>query len=89
MDLRIKKPSRRLMQTAPKHATTHPVAGSPDMADSGVKDWGEREFQVKKYKLKFKPELFGAQAGFNTFYGVSSLIMLSMSDVMGDHRAHC
>ena len=70
-----------------EHATTHPVAGSPDMADSGVKDWGEREFQVKKYKLKFKPELFGAQAGFNTFYGVSSLIMLSMSDVMGDHRA--
>ena len=68
-------------------AITQPVAGSPDVADSGAKDWGEREFQVKKYKLKFKPELFGAQAGFDTFYGVNSFIMLSMSDVMGDHRA--
>ncbi len=70
--------------------TTHPVAGSPEMADTGkqgVKNWGEKEFQVKKYKLKFKPELFGAQAGFDTFYGVSSSIVLSMSDVMGDHRA--
>ncbi|MCZ6631901.1 MAG: hypothetical protein O7G87_00720 [bacterium] len=53
----------------------------------GLKNLGEREFTVKKYKIKFKPELFGAQAGFDTFYGVSSFVTLSMSDVMGDHRA--
>ncbi|MBT5828684.1 MAG: hypothetical protein HOH77_00715 [Candidatus Latescibacteria bacterium] len=71
-------------------ATTYPLEGSPEEAgkdDSGFRDWGEKEFQVKKYKLKFKPELFGAQAGFDTFYGVSSFITLSASDVMGDHRA--
>lgn len=71
-------------------ATTHPVQGRPGGNDDdgdGFKDWGEKEFQVKKYKLKFKPELFGAQAGFDTFYGVSSFITLSASDVMGDHRA--
>ena len=70
--------------------TTYPLEGGPELTDTGepsVKNWGEKEFQVKKYKLKFKPELFGAQAGFDTFYGVSSFIMLSMSDVMGDHRA--
>lgn len=72
-------------------ATTYPVEGSPESAskadDDGFRDWGEKEFQVKKYKLKFKPEIFGAQAGFDTFYGVSSFIQLSVSDVMGDHRA--
>lgn len=48
-------------------------------------DW-EREFKVKKYKVKFKPEIFAANAGFDTFYGVSGLAQFSLSDVMGDHR---
>jgi len=47
----------------------------------------EKEFEVKKYKLKFKPELFAANAGFDTFYGVSGLAQLSISDVLGNHRA--
>ncbi len=71
-------------------ATSYPVEGGPEETgadDDGFRDWGEKEFQVKKYKLIFKPELFGAQAGFDTFYGVSSFITLSVSDVMGDHRA--
>lgn len=83
----VEKPQQQAADTT---KTTAPVEGHPDenVADgSGVRSLGEKEFQVKKYKLKFKPELFGAQAGFDTFYGVSSFIMVSMSDVMGDHRA--
>jgi len=48
-------------------------------------DW-EREFKVNKYRVQFKPEIFAANAGFDTFYGVSGLAQFSLSDVMGDHR---
>lgn len=58
-------------------------SGSEQLA--GLDDW-EREFKVNKYKVKFKPEIFAANAGFDTFYGVSGLAQLSLSDVMGDHR---
>ncbi len=50
-----------------------------------LRDWN-REFTVNKYRVKLKPEFFGANAGFDTFYGVSSLVQLSLTDVMGDHR---
>ena len=50
-----------------------------------LRDWN-REFTVNKYRVKLKPESFGANAGFDTFYGVSSLLQLSLTDVMGDHR---
>ena len=47
----------------------------------------EKKFEVHNYKLKFKPELFAANAGFDTFYGVSGLAQLSLTDMMGNHRA--
>ena len=50
-----------------------------------LRDWN-KEFMVNKYSVKLKPEFFGANAGFDTFYGVSSLVQLSLTDVMGDHR---
>ncbi|MDA0745074.1 MAG: BamA/TamA family outer membrane protein [bacterium] len=50
-----------------------------------LRDW-DKEFQVKRYRVKLKPEFFGANAGFDTFYGVSGLVQLSLTDVMGDHR---
>ncbi|MCZ6632939.1 MAG: BamA/TamA family outer membrane protein [bacterium] len=46
----------------------------------------EKEFEIQKYKLKFKPDFFAAQAGFDTFYGVSSLVTLAASDMLGDHQ---
>ncbi len=67
------------------------VVATPDSSSAegevvaGLDDW-EREFQVSKYKVKFKPEIFAANAGFDTFYGVSGLAQLSLSDVLGDHR---
>ncbi|HCR18126.1 MAG TPA: hypothetical protein DIU35_11645, partial [Candidatus Latescibacteria bacterium] len=56
-----------------------------DNREVTLKDWN-KEFQVSKYRVKLKPEFFGANAGFDTFYGVSSLVQLSLTDVMGDHR---
>ena len=47
----------------------------------------EKKFEVHKYRLKFKPELFAANAGFDTFYGASGMVQLSMTDMMGNHRA--
>ena len=62
--------------------------GAQDASEENVTsldDW-EREFKVNKYKVQFKPEIFAANAGFDTFYGVSGLAQFSLSDVMGDHR---
>ena len=61
------------------------VADEGEGSVAGLDNW-EREFQVSKYKVQFKPEIFAANAGFDTFYGVSGLAQLSLSDVLGDHR---
>ena len=50
-----------------------------------LRDWN-KAFTINKYRVKLKPESLGANAGFDTFYGVSSLLHLSLTDVMGDHR---
>ena len=71
-------------------ATDDEGAGADTLETDGdreltLRDWN-REFTVNKYRVKLKPEFFGANAGFDTFYGVSSLVQLSLTDVMGDHR---
>ncbi len=60
-------------------------AGDGEGLGATLEGWN-KEFKINKYKIKLKPEFFGANAGFDTFYGVSSLVQLSMSDVLGDHR---
>ena len=71
-------------------ATDDEGAGADTLQQDGdreltLRDWN-KEFTVNKYSVKLKPEFFGANAGFDTFYGVSSLVQLSLTDVMGDHR---
>lgn len=58
---------------------------STDTTVASLDDW-EGEFKVNKYTIQFKPEIFAANAGFDTFYGLSGLAQFSLSDVMGDHR---
>ena len=71
--------------TEQKEEADADTSGIQDQLQPSLKDWN-KEFQVHKYKVQFKPEIFSANAGFDTFYGVSSLVSLSLSDVLGDHR---
>jgi Tol biopolymer transport system component len=43
-------------------------------------------YLIQKYGVKFKPEIVAAQAGYDTFYGLSGLVQFSLTDLMGDHR---
>jgi len=42
--------------------------------------------EAKPYKTKFSPDLFNADASYNTFMGLGGMGMLSLSDIMGNHR---
>ncbi|MFC1489727.1 BamA/TamA family outer membrane protein [Candidatus Latescibacterota bacterium] len=41
---------------------------------------------AKPYKTKFSPDLFNADASYNTFMGIGGMGQISLSDVMGNHR---
>ncbi len=44
------------------------------------------EYRIRKYKIKFSPDLIFGQAGFNTLYGFQGNTQFSFSDMLGDHR---
>ena len=71
--------------TAAETDSAQAVDGPAESGEPKLKTW-EKEWDIKKYKLQFKPEFFAANAGFDTFYGVSSLLQLQLSDVLGDYR---
>ncbi len=69
----------------PSEAAADSSGEDGESQEATLKEW-DKEFKINKYRMKLKPEFFGANAGFDTFYGVSSLVQLSLSDVLGDHR---
>lgn len=45
-------------------------------------------FKVKKYKIKFTPDLVYGNASYATFYGVQGVAQIALSDMLGDHRIY-
>ena len=46
----------------------------------------EGDFKVRKYKLKFSPDVVTGAAGYNTFFGFSGYTTFAFSDLLGDHK---
>ncbi len=44
------------------------------------------EYKVKKYKTKFSPDIVYGNAGYSQFFGVQGQTLISLSDVLGNHR---
>ncbi len=44
------------------------------------------EYKTHPYKLKFTPDLVYGNAGYSQFFGVQGSTVLSLSDVLGNHR---
>ena len=44
------------------------------------------EFKVRKYKLKFSPDIVTGSAGYNTFFGFTGYTTFAFSDLLGDHK---
>ncbi len=45
-------------------------------------------FKIKKYKIKFTPDLVYGNASYATFYGVQGVAQIALSDMLGDHRIY-
>jgi len=43
-------------------------------------------FKIKKYKVKFTPDLVYGNAAYTSFYGFQGLAQIALSDLLGDHR---
>jgi len=48
----------------------------------------EGEYKVKRYKLKFTPDIITGNAGYNTFFGLQGFTTLAFSDLLGDHKIY-
>lgn len=48
----------------------------------------EGEYKIRKYKLKFTPDLVTGNAGYNTFFGLQGFTTLAFSDLLGDHKIY-
>lgn len=46
----------------------------------------EGEYKVRRYKLKFSPDIVTGNAGYNTFFGLQGYTTLAFSDLLGDHK---
>ncbi len=46
----------------------------------------EGDYRIRKYKVKFTPDIFYGAAGFNTLTGFEGTTQLSFSDILGNHR---
>lgn len=44
------------------------------------------EYRIRKYKVKFTPDIFYGAAGFNTLTGFEGTTQLAFSDILGNHR---
>lgn len=44
------------------------------------------KYKVYKYKLKFTPDIITGSVGYNTYWGFSGQTIISLSDIMGNHR---
>ncbi len=44
------------------------------------------DYKVRKYKLKFSPDVVTGSAGYNTFFGFSGYTTFAFSDLLGDHK---
>ncbi|MCX7832757.1 MAG: biopolymer transporter Tol [Ignavibacteria bacterium] len=43
-------------------------------------------FRIGDYKIRFSPDLVYGNAGYSSFYGVQGNAIISLSDLMGNHR---
>ena len=44
------------------------------------------DYRVYKYKLKFTPDIITGSVGYNTHWGFTGETLISLSDIMGNHR---
>lgn len=43
-------------------------------------------YKINRYKINFSTDIVYANAGYSTFYGLLGTTIISLSDVLGDHR---
>ncbi len=43
------------------------------------------EYKIKKYKLKFTPDVIAGNTGYDTFFGVQGTTYMQLSDILGNH----
>lgn len=46
----------------------------------------EGSYKIRRYKLRFSPDIITGSAGYNTFFGVQGYTTLAFSDLLGDHK---
>ncbi|MGH1363444.1 MAG: peptidase MA family metallohydrolase [Calditrichia bacterium] len=57
-----------------------------ELAENTYQDT-EGNYKIRKYKLKFSPDIVTGNAGYNTFFGFSGYTTFAFSDLLGDHKA--
>lgn len=57
-----------------------------NLEDKTISKTIDTVFEVKKYKIKFTPDIIFGNAGFNTFLGPQGVTQAQFSDMLGDHK---
>lgn len=75
---------------APKREESVEEEPAPAEADSSEEQISYRlpngEYREYKYKLKFTPDIVTGTVGYNTHWGFTGQTLISLSDIMGNHR---
>ncbi|NUQ40751.1 MAG: PD40 domain-containing protein, partial [Calditrichaceae bacterium] len=60
---------------------------SVELAENAYQDT-EGNYKVRKYKLKFSPDVVAGTAGYDIFFGFSGYTAFAFSDLLGDHKIY-
>jgi len=70
-------------RSKPKRKTPEEVTLSPEQYKEQT-----GSYKVRRYKLKFSPDIVTGTTGYNTFFGLQGYTTLAFSDLLGDHKIY-
>ncbi len=56
------------------------------LLDSSAYKNAQGQYRVQDYKARFSPDIIYGNAGYSQFFGVQGQTLISLSDVLGNHR---
>lgn len=69
-----------------KHKKREEVNQKPvELAENTYQD-DKGNYKVRRYKLKFSPDIVTGSAGYDVFFGFSGYTAFAFSDLLGDHK---
>ena len=82
----LRNPLEKLLKTMPAPTAWASEADTVEAVYGELEEAAHEQSEVRTYRAKFSPDIVNAMIGYSTYAGFGGQAMVSVSDVMGNHR---